>query len=315
MMLFQLIPFLLAAQLDVTDNNAWEFGPEYHFSGFAKMITSLEQDMGKALGTGVYFNLTCRPREPDVLRCRLLNTTITRLKPQGFSVDNAEPDSNDTHRVFNIIKVPFEVKFNERGIDTFITEGKDAPVWSINQVGLITSQLNIGIDDYYELGSTHKARENFTVGECEVNFTITRQQIAEHKQGNNDFKLIPLGKLEKLAGGSILVNKERHVKDCIRCVEPFFGSRYTLGLLLRDVITKLKTSISRISISKHDFTSDTINESDVYDENRKKSGKVMDHMKLTLESITPAKEKIQQFSKPLVYGGLVDLVRLKSANL
>ncbi|XP_063981589.1 uncharacterized protein LOC135164822 [Diachasmimorpha longicaudata] len=314
MMLFQLIPFLLAAQLNVTKNNGWKFGPEYNFSGFAKMVISLEQDMGEARGTGVYFTLTCRPREPEFLRCQLLNTTITRLKPEGFTIDAAEPDANDTQRVFNILKVPFEIKFNEKGIDTFVTEAEDMPLWSINQVRLITSQLHFGIDGHYELGQTHKIQENFTIGDCEVDFTITEQQTGQDTPGNNNFKLKPLGNIGNFAGKSILLTKERHFKNCVKFVEPFFGSRYTLGVLLRDVITKLKTSASRIFISNHDFSSETINESDVYDQNRTKIGKVIDHLKLTLESVTPAKEKMQKFSKPLVWGNLGNLSGLKGPS-
>ncbi|XP_011298479.1 uncharacterized protein [Fopius arisanus] len=311
MMQFQLIPFVLAALLNRTENNGWEHGPEYEFSGFLKMITSLEKDMGTALGTGVYFNLTCRPREPDVLRCQLSNTTITRLRVQAFSIDPAETDPNDTPRVFSITKSPFEIKFNERGIESFITERKDAPIpWSINEIGLIASQLSVGIDSSDELGSSYKSVENFTMGECDFNYTITRQTIDEDSRGTRDFSLSPLGKLEKFSGESIIVTKERDFDGCSRCFEPFFGSRYTLGLLLRDVITKLKTSTSRIFISKQHFTSETVNESEVFDTNRKMLGKILDHMKLTLKSISPAEEKLSPFSEPFVFGGLVDIARM-----
>lgn len=60
-------------------------------------------------------------------------------------------------------------------------------------------------------------------------------------------------------------------------------------------------------MSRHQFTSETINESDVYDQNRQLLGKVLDHMTLTLESITPAEGDIELFSDPLVFGGLAEI--------
>lgn len=202
------------------------------------MITSLEQDEGSPLGTGVYIDLKCRPREPDILRCQLVNSTITRLKPLSFSVDDAEPSSNDTHRYFNILKSPFEIKFNEKGIESFITERKYSPVpWSINEIRLITSQMSMGVD-LSDSNPASKAMENFTIGECEVDFKITLDPIAEEKKPGN-FELSLLGKLAESSGQTITVTKRRNVKECIRCIQPFFGSRYTLGLVLRDVLTKL----------------------------------------------------------------------------
>lgn len=206
------------------------------------MITMLEQDKGQPLGTGVYLQLKCRPRVPDILRCHIVDPKLTRLKPRAYDIDRAEPDPADNLRTMNIIKVPFEIKFNERGIDSYIVEETDPPLrsWSLNMAKLIANQLSIGTDLSDEMKSNYRAIENFTIGECDTIFQVTRQPTEEIKKEDvTAFELVPLEKLGKFVDESIEVVKKRNIQDCLRCVDVFFGTRYNLGLVLRDVLTKL----------------------------------------------------------------------------
>ncbi|XP_057319398.1 uncharacterized protein LOC130663876 isoform X2 [Microplitis mediator] len=306
MMLFQLLPFFLAAQ--VSDKDGWKYGPEYTFLGEVKMITSLDSDKGQYLGTGLYSKLRCRPREPDVLRCKLDDTKITRLDVQGgFNPEKAKPAANETFRPFNAIPVPFEIKFNDRGIESYIIEKNEPslPDYCVNMARLIANQLSIGADLSDEMRSTYRSFENFTVGECDVDFKVTRLPNKDSEAiKDSKFELTPLDKLGKLANEIMEIEKERNVKECLRCVRPFFGTRYTLGLVYRDVLSLIKSSVSKIVVSKNKFVSETNNENDVFDQDRRKLGKVLDHMKLTLESVLPATDQLEKFNNPVVKGVL-----------
>lgn len=63
-----------------------------------------------------------------------------------------------------------------------------------------------------------------------------------------------------------------------------------------------------ITTSKHEFSSETTNESDVYGENKKLLGKNIDHMKLNLISVEPAKEKLDNFHRPIKFGVLSEVL-------
>ncbi|XP_034939525.1 uncharacterized protein [Chelonus insularis] len=296
MMLFQLLPYFLAAQVSTNTNDTWKYGPEYLFSGHAKMITSLDQDKGKLLGTGLYLKLKCRPREPDILRCKMDNTEITKLQPQAFDIKYANNAQDDGFRPFTVFNEDFEIKFNEKGIESYIVDEKTPLAnWGMNMVRLIANQLSIGIDLSDEMRPTYKALENFTVGECDVDYRIIRMPWKSDPNQNMSFELKPLEKIGKFGDESIEVQKRRHVKDCLRTAEPFFGTRYALGLIPKDSVTKLLSSESKILLSKTNFTSETINENEIYDKDRKKLGKIIDHMKLDLESIYPTTTELPTF--------------------
>ena len=53
-----------------------------------------------------------------------------------------------------------------------------------------------------------------------------------------------------------------------------------------------KSSSSRIVFSKDSFLSETTNECEIFDLEKNRLGKVLDHIKLTLEDVQPAKEEL-----------------------
>ena len=59
-----------------------------------------------------------------------------------------------------------------------------------------------------------------------------------------------------------------------------------------------KSSVSQMVISKNNFTTETTNECEIFDLERNHLGKVLDHMKLRLEDVQPAKEELLPISKP-----------------
>ena len=62
-----------------------------------------------------------------------------------------------------------------------------------------------------------------------------------------------------------------------------------------------KSSSSCIAFSKDSFVSETTNECDIFDLEKNRLGKVLDHIKLTLEEVHPAKEKLVSVANPKHY--------------
>lgn len=233
--------FFSAARIN--DNvEKWIYGAEYNFSGYLKMITSLESDKGVKHGTVVNLSLICRSKEPDFLRCQLENTVISRLKPQGFDNGQFKNDDYNNYRSINLINIPFEINFNKNGINYYTfdkPDDKNIPMFAVNMARLVGNQLNFGNDFSDEMRRKFRGFENSTVGECQVDFDIIRQPLDDSDKLFSEYLLMPLDKLGESNNEIISISKNRNLKNCLKYGEPFFGTRYTLGLILRDVQTKL----------------------------------------------------------------------------
>lgn len=207
------------------------------------MITSLDSDNGTFYGTTVDLSLKCRPREPDTLRCQLIDSKIIRLRPQCFDIYQDEKDKNDNYRDINLIKDPFEINFNKNGINSYTFDNNNShpiAIWTVNMARLIANQFNFGGDLSDEMKMKFHGWENFTVGECEVDFIVKRKPLDEEiSVRKSKFLLTSLEGLGQYRNEIITVSKKRNLNNCLRHAEPFFGTRYTLGLILRDVSTDL----------------------------------------------------------------------------
>lgn len=202
------------------------------------MLSYLDENNGEPLGTILRYKLICRPLKHDVLRCYISGANINLLKPHNISDDN-------NPKKINIVDVPFEIKFNQRGINSYIVEKTNPPVslWELNMIRLIGNQLHIGIDLSNKMKNTFREQENFTIGVCQADFKIKRIIADDDNETNSlvnsHLELVPLIKVGKFSNVSIEIEKKRNIDDCIRRTESFFGTRYILGIIHRDEQTKL----------------------------------------------------------------------------
>ncbi|XP_023290174.1 uncharacterized protein LOC111673843 isoform X2 [Orussus abietinus] len=303
-MQYLLVPFILASSINV-DENPWKHGPEYTYGVQLNMVTGMNEGHHEYLGTRLITKMKCRPKEPDSLSCRYLDAKFTRLLPKDFDVLGAEPAKNATYVPFGIGPERFEVKFNERGIESFLVPRSIAP-WSVDMFKLIASQLSVGTN----LGrkeETFQIMENFTMGQCETRFKVIRRDD-EDQNGLRKarFKLQFLPELGVPSGQILEVEKKRNLRNCSPRAKYFFGTRFTYGLVPYTAIDHLTSSFSRITLSESEFTSETVNRCDIHDEeDREKIGEVLDHIKIFLESIEPAKEELKEVPSPVTVGLIV----------
>ncbi|XP_033222323.1 uncharacterized protein LOC117176266 [Belonocnema kinseyi] len=295
---FVLLPFVLATWIP-TNEEIWKNGPEYTFGMEINMIAAMHIDNGSFIGTRMAGKLKCRPKEPHNLICKIEDTKIIRVHPKGFNTSGMEIYQNESYSPYGVGRDNFLVKFNKEGIENYILEKTDRPaeVWIIDMIRLITNQLSIGADlENRRNDEQFKKLENFTVGECETEFKISRKRIViKLSQKELKYKIISTlasKQFDFSPDEKIQIEKRRNIQNCHRRKEYFFGTRYTKGIVLRDVYNNLKSSSSRIVFSKDSFLSETTNECEIFDLEKNHLGNVLDNMKLTLEDVQPAKEEL-----------------------
>ncbi|XP_051162584.1 uncharacterized protein LOC127282409 isoform X3 [Leptopilina boulardi] len=300
---FTLLPFVLASWIS-NKEGPWKYGPEYQFSLELNMIASMNNDNGTLLGTRVAGKLICRPKDLKNLICRTEETKIIRIHPEGFYTSDIDISKNDSYSLFGMGRDNFQIKFNRQGIENYIFDDTKRPSseFVIDMIRLIANQLSIGADlekQHYQ-GNFEKM-ENFTIGNCETNFQINRKPITENESRRKmKYKLISIFSDKQFnfsEDEKLIIKKKRNIHNCLKKKEYFFGTRYTFGIVLRDVYNDLKSSVSQMVISKNNFTSETINECEIFDLERNHLGKILDHMKLKLENIQPAKDELVPITK------------------
>ncbi|XP_043281549.1 uncharacterized protein [Venturia canescens] len=304
-MLHVLLPFFLAVSIPSPGNETWQLGPEYKFSARVRMISALDRDEGASLGNDMKADLRCQPAslaasQNRTLICRLENSVIGKINPRAYDVYGKE--ESDGYNKFGLMKEFFGVEYNERGgIEGYVIEKTAPPLaaWSLNMARLIVNQLSIGGSVADEFTPEFRISENFTFGECDVDYTVSRKPARLVADSKRNFELVALDKLGDFHEESIEIEKIRDVNDCLVRADYFFGSRYTYGIVMRDVLTKIKSSRSRIFISKNELRAETVNEVELFGMDRKRQGNVLDHMEIELVSVTPAKEIFASFKNPV----------------
>lgn len=302
---FTLLPFVLASLIP-NKGGPWKYGPEYQFALELNMVASMNEDNGTLLGTQVAGKLKCRPHLTDAtsLICRTEETKIIRIHPKEFHISGIDIYKNESYSLFGMGRDNFQIKFNRHGIENYILEDAKRPSsdFVTDMIRLVANQLSIGADLEKEHYSNEFTRmENFTIGKCETNFSISRRPVRENESRRKmKYKLVSVFN-DKLFNFSedekLIIGKRRNVHNCERRKEYFFGTRYTFGIVLRDVYNDLTSSVSQLVLSKNNFTSETINECEIFDLERNHLGKIMDHMKLTLENIQPARDELLPIMK------------------
>ena len=212
------------------------------------MIAAMNMDNGTLLGTRMSGKLKCRPNPQNSLSliCKTENTNIIRIHPQGFHTSGLEVYKNISYAPIGLGRDQFQINFNKEGIENYILENTKRPSQAavIDMIRLIANQLSIGADlEKQGFDNQFKKMENFTVGECETEFQVNRKPIEKREiRRKMKYKIIS-AMTEKQFDFSdkerIEIKKRRNIEKCSRRKEYYFGTRYTLGIVIRDVFNDL----------------------------------------------------------------------------
>lgn len=216
----------------------WDNGPEYTFNATIGTISNLHGDHGKYMGSSLFTALKCRPKEPDRLQCRFENTRIAKLTPDTFKAEAVIPPEDVTYSEFGFGNNTFEIKFNDKGIESYTFE-QDVPNFNYflnNMYRLVANHLSVlsrirTVKQVEEL-------ENTTVGECFVNYKVSPKKL-DNQITKKEFQLTWLPDEMMDAEQAIEMSKEVHLNNCIPHPVYRFGTRHSYGVVPVESIEKL----------------------------------------------------------------------------
>ncbi|XP_011874756.1 PREDICTED: uncharacterized protein LOC105565842 [Vollenhovia emeryi] len=199
-----LIPFFLAADIAVTNLSHWEYGAEYFYNLNISYIANLDHEERKQ-SYQLLTTLSCRPKRPDHLFCQFQN--VTQLS-RNFA-------KNGVSTLGGRAKHMFEIKFNERGVESLIVDQTitrivmDVVRKIANQFIMLVYPSNIGKWEF-------TVSENTTMGDCTTKYNITREKPETDKleRGNTKFQLVNLLMADIEPGTALFIDKSR--KNCTK---------------------------------------------------------------------------------------------------
>ncbi|XP_014604580.1 PREDICTED: uncharacterized protein LOC106787067 [Polistes canadensis] len=295
---FILIPYLLATNL-ISNDDAWNNGPEYSFSVHLSIISDLEKDKGRYLGKALLVNLKCRPREPDDLFCHFEDAKIGKFWSKKFDREGALPARNISYEPFKFSGKNFEILFDQNGINAYVLENDDK---LMNQVLIdmfrtIINQLNIGTN-LDGRKNNFQDEQHFSMGKCPADYKILRSKANNHCEKKR-FDLVPLIDLILNKDEVIRINRQIVLDKCVPSDMYYFIGNDIHNSIFENTTYRLISSESNIRFSKNCFTSETLNIVDIYDQDRKKIGNVLDHLYISLDSIHPAQGSLKGLRNPM----------------
>nr|KAF7394267.1 hypothetical protein H0235_016862 [Vespula pensylvanica] len=314
---FILIPFFLATNLIINDD-AWYNGPEYSFSVHWSIISDLEKEKGRYMGKALLMTLKCLPRE-DYLICHFEDAKIGKWSSKKFDREGALPARNTSYERFNFSVNNFVIKFHQNGIDHYLVEKDDKLMNQIliDMFRTIVNQLNIATN-LDQKDDNFQEKQIFFMGECPADYKILRSKVNNYCD-NKKFDLVLLID-SKLNDDEIIRIKRQIVLD--QCAPPdlyYFIGRDIHSTIFENTTDRLISSESNTRISKNCFTTETLNIVDIYDQEHKKLGNVLDHLYISLDSIHPAQaSRISVDIESLLHGPeytyRVEIITVKKAG-
>ncbi|XP_076276922.1 vitellogenin-like isoform X2 [Lasioglossum baleicum] len=233
-------------------------------------------------------NLFCRPKGGYSLNCRMGNC---RGQSIDLTNDNQLEMSEEIYQRF-CDGVPFEVKFNERGIEHLIVHEK-LPVYVLNDLKLITECLNIGVDLNGIPDGTIDVPQDTTIGRCNVQVGINHypSKGPVNKMRNHRYELESLPQLNKVAGEAIVIQKTTNLNNCSRYAPFYFGS-YGNNVVEPDLHSHLESSSSRIFISDVRFVSTLTRTGTLGSDKLNNLVAISEYLSVTLRDIRAAKREL-----------------------
>lgn len=203
------------------DESVWKHGPEYVFDVEMNITSTPMNHDGVQRFNHTAMNLFCRPKGPDGLSCHLANT---RRHSVDLTNDNRMDVSEEEMRQL-ISSEPFEIKFNEHGVDYLIVNDR-IQVEFLNDVKLISERFNIGVDLNGVPDGTFDILENTTIGQCAVTVGVNHYPSKRmmNKIKNNRYELESLPQLNKVPSETIVIQKTTNLNNCSYYASFYFGS-------------------------------------------------------------------------------------------
>jgi len=205
----------LAANLVVDNTSNWKFGPEFVYN------VSINYDTKKDLtdnSTSITMNLNstvqCRPKDPETLFCYLNNISIDANLMGDRKTEDVELQS------------PFEIKFNEHGVEAVLVEPEDTRITNI--IRQIASQFSINVNLMHNRSKLQLKRENTPMGRCITTYAIKQKkyQPSAIRKKNYQFKILPTSMTDMK---SVNVSISKTIKQCID--KPKRPNIITVGIL------------------------------------------------------------------------------------
>ncbi|XP_066591604.1 vitellogenin-like [Prorops nasuta] len=333
-MIAVLIPFFLVAKLDQT---TWQYGPEFIFNVEVNATATVLAKAGESyqeklsddgrLSTNLVSKLYCRPKGDDTLNCRLENAkvwSIDSLHPNDKD-SSMEDDSSSNSGEYLIGDEPFEVKFNNHGIEHLLVP-RDTFTEKLNMIRSIVKQLNIGVDLNGKPDGTFHSVENVTLGQCNVTFEVKHRaspmDLAQRRQRPAAtgiyYELESLPSLNKVAGETIEILKTTMLNNCTCYASYHFGSYFNADADKTSNST-LRSSISRISVSDVDIRSETRQEGTLSHSKNSKLFGINEIISISLLGVKPAKEELPRVHKPaktsIIANSELEPEKVKAPNL
>ncbi|XP_076641431.1 uncharacterized protein LOC143352645 isoform X2 [Halictus rubicundus] len=233
-------------------------------------------------------NLYCRPKGDNSLICRLGNC---RGQSMDLTNENQLDMSEEIYQRFCDAD-PFEVKFNERGIEHLVVH-ENLHVSVLNDLKLIAECLNIGVDLNGIPDGTFNVQQNTTIGRCNLNVGINHypSKGPVNKMRNHRYKLEPLRQLNKVAEEAIVIQKTTNLSDCTRYASFYFGS-YGNTVVEPDLRSHLESTISRIFISDVRFVSSLTRSGTLGSDNTNDLVAITEYLSVTLRDIRAAQREL-----------------------
>ncbi|XP_053973570.1 uncharacterized protein LOC128873767 [Hylaeus volcanicus] len=288
----QVVPFFLAARVEV--DLPWMYGPVYTFEVQVNS-TGIPEGGYTSVRLNMASKLICQPKSHNhhVLSCHFsdskANSFVTEVLDPTIPGQPTSPVSRQT--AYEMYPDQFEIKFTEQGIDSLVVNENIQPR-ELDMIRVVVDQLNIGAltDDYAD---AFEAMENYTQGECQTIFRITRNAI--HRELDEDREYV----LETVYGLSedqlLQIRKIRNLHMCLHNVPYFFGSADTTRRY-RDVMSTASSSESHIVVTSSEFMTGTRN---VVTINRVYEGTTLyENINLRLYSVEQARDLPPEVKDP-----------------
>ncbi|XP_023290168.1 uncharacterized protein LOC105699917 isoform X1 [Orussus abietinus] len=300
------LPLFLVGRM-LTNQNVLKYGPEYTYQVDIGMVAEMIRgDTPEYFGSNLIAKLKCRPKGSDSLSCHTQDSKMAEVSPRAFDISETSRTLGASYYNYHMSHEPFEVKFDNAGIESIVVQ-KSISAWDLDIIRLIINQLNFGTDLKGRPNGTFSAIENFTIGECAVAFKVDHQRLsAQDLQKGASFELAVLPNFDKSTGTSIQLKKFRDLSKCFQHAEYLFGFSSTYGIVPHSVIHEITSSVSNVFVSNRSFTSETVNEFDVFDVVHKERGRLTDRVRLTLLTMEPAKGSTPRIFEPVHVGVIMN---------
>lgn len=205
---------------DPHDNHeyAWSAGQEYKYLVRSTTVTRVDDPKYKATGITLKGILIVQAETPNTLYGTLRNLKYAHTKTPYENYQELDEKYYDVPLSEKLFQ--FTVK---NGVIWDLTVHSDIPVWEVNILKSVLSQLQVDAggkriipsrynqlpEDYYQPYAAYKVLEDSVGGNCEVFYDITPLSKDVMK---NSPELVPMPKLDE--GNFIEIRKTKDFKTC-----------------------------------------------------------------------------------------------------